>query len=452
MNSKKYDVVILGKGFKAMIIAYAATKLKKKILVISDSSNFFGTMGELNWNEENFDLGYQFFDGLDTSTKKILHDFVGEENLTDLGYGAGSYTNGNLEKYHALPYWPHMGKLFIFSATLNLIINFIKYHLFKNKSKIVSLEDLYDQLPLNINNILKKASVRNFNLEPKKLSWLACDFTPFAEFRQTLFSEKVSLFLKNNFEYFSKTLATKRRALKLDCISLYPYKKNMNFIAKLMYEKLNKYGVEFYQNINYNVKNNKNNNISVIVDDTEIQCENIYFCENLDKLISLLNFNQSLNQSIHYVSQVIFLFSQNKIYSDLQYVHGNDLNINVNRVSNISLYSKTLKNNDSVLIAEVPCNKNSKIWNEPEIYTDQIWKELQMMKVASPEEKYKDYKIIKLKKTFPIPLVNYTANLETIKKYLSDNFNNKFRIPGIEVIGRHDYIKSICKDDYLNLS
>ena len=57
-----------------------------------------------------------------------------------------------------------------------------------------------------------------------------------------------------------------------------------------------------------------------------------------------------------------------------------------------------------------------------------------------------------LKKTFPIPLVNYTANLETIKKYLSDNFNNKFRIPGIEVIGRHDYIKSICKDDYLNLS
>ena len=27
-------------------------------------------MGELNWNEENFDLGYQFFDGLDNSVKK----------------------------------------------------------------------------------------------------------------------------------------------------------------------------------------------------------------------------------------------------------------------------------------------------------------------------------------------------------------------------------------------
>ena len=53
-----------------------------------------------------------------------------------------------------------------------------------------------------------------------------------------------------------------------------------------------------------------------------------------------------------------------------------------------------------MLIAEVPCNKNSKIWNEPEMYIDQIWKELQMMKSSSSEEKYKDYKIIKLKKLF----------------------------------------------------
>ena len=35
-----------------------------------------------------------------------------KNNLVDLGYGAGSYTNGKVEKNHALPYWAFKGKLF----------------------------------------------------------------------------------------------------------------------------------------------------------------------------------------------------------------------------------------------------------------------------------------------------------------------------------------------------
>ncbi len=449
MNTNKYDIIIIGRGFKAMITAYAAVKQNQKVLIISKKGNFFGTMGEFEWNGEKFDLGYQFFDGLNKKTKKILLEFIGKNNLVDLGYGAGSYTNGKVEKNHALPYWPFKGKLFVSFATLGLILGLFKFFFISKKNKHKNLEHLYKELPINIRKILCKASIRNFNLEASKLSVLASDFTPFAEFRQTLYSEKISFFLKKNSKFFSRMLAVKRKTLNLDCISLYPYKKNINHAAKLMYKKLNDLGVNFIEGDDI-IFSNENDKIKVVNNKNIYESNFIYYLDSLDNLVSLLNI-KNLESAIHHVSQIIFIFSHNKIYSDLQYVHGNDLSLDVNRASNISTYSKFLPDGSAVLIAEVPCKVNSDIWNNTDKYVKKIWNDLQKMQMANPSENFKDFKYFKLKKTFPIPLAHFETNLKSVNKYLISNFKNKFRIPGIKVIGRHDFIECICEDDFLSL-
>ena len=39
MNTNKYDIIIIGRGFKAMITAYAAVKQNQKVLIISKKGN-----------------------------------------------------------------------------------------------------------------------------------------------------------------------------------------------------------------------------------------------------------------------------------------------------------------------------------------------------------------------------------------------------------------------------
>ena len=84
-----------------------------------------GVLKPLKWEGAFIDKGYQFFDGLDSFSKNILEDFVGKNNLDDFGYGAASLTNGKIYKYHAIPYWPHHGKLFAFQAVSQIFLNLL---------------------------------------------------------------------------------------------------------------------------------------------------------------------------------------------------------------------------------------------------------------------------------------------------------------------------------------
>ena len=112
---KDFDCVIIGSGFRAFITAYFCLKKNKKVLIVSNSKNLSGVLKPIKWDDALIDKGYQFFDGLDLYSKNILENFVGKENLSDFGYGAASLTNGKIYDYHAIPYWPNHGKLFVLS-------------------------------------------------------------------------------------------------------------------------------------------------------------------------------------------------------------------------------------------------------------------------------------------------------------------------------------------------
>ena len=69
------------------------------------------------------------------------------------------------------------------------------------------------------------------------------------KFRQTLFNDSISNFLKRNSHFFDKHLASRRKSnYNLDSISLYPKGKNMEFVTDKLIEKLKNQGVIFWKN------------------------------------------------------------------------------------------------------------------------------------------------------------------------------------------------------------
>ena len=160
----RYENIIIGNGFRAMITAYVSASKNKQTLLITHSKNIGGVLSPLNWEGGCFDKGYQFFDGCDQYCKNILENFLGKEVLTDFGYGAASVTNKKIYEYHALPYWPYMGIKFRLIA----IIEIIKKLIFINKTDHKSYLDLISNHPKNIKNILIKACKKILHFLQKK--------------------------------------------------------------------------------------------------------------------------------------------------------------------------------------------------------------------------------------------------------------------------------------------
>ena len=172
---------------------------------------------------ETFDLGYQFFDGLDKETERFIRNMFSNEDLFNFKYGASTFTNNILYEDHAIPYWMSYGKLFVIKSFIFYLKKFIKSIIFKEKEHIKNLLDLYNRLPPNIRTVMSYGCEKHYQIKPKELEVVANEMSTFTNFRQTLFNDNVSNFLKNNSSFFDLHLASRRKSNnKLANISLYP--------------------------------------------------------------------------------------------------------------------------------------------------------------------------------------------------------------------------------------
>ncbi len=429
MDNNKFDIIIIGSGYRALVTAYLALKKKKKILIISKSKNLLGIMSPITWQGGKFDKGYQFFDGIDIKQKDILMDFVGSDVLHDFGFGAASLTNNKIYPFHAIPYWPHKSKIFSFKLFAKFIINYKK-----NIKQIIdqanSYEDLLNLLPTELKNILEKECERRIGLKSKELSYKFQDF-PFFNFRQTIMPDNLAILLKKNFDYFDNVIASRRKSLGLECISLYPKGKNMGVAGEIMQKKILDKGVKIKSSISTKISNYNTKEIKIITEDQIFYSDKVYLVTELDDALDFFEKKISSKPNIYYLPQIFFYFTTNKINSKFQYVHGNTEGNLINRANNMSLYGEKTSNNEFVLSAEVADNKNDDLWKDPDKYLSKVWKEIQMMGLADFDQKYNNYEIFPLKKTAALHLLNFNNSSEYLKKYLQENFLNKILFPGL---------------------
>jgi hypothetical protein len=442
MNSenKKFDnkkIIIVGSGFRAMMTAYFCLNFSKDVSIISNNKNIHGVMGPIKWQGGNFDKGYHFFDGFNKNTKKILEDFVGKENLFDFGYGATTYTNRKIYYDHAIPYWPHKSNYFAFEA----LVKYFTKILNNNKINIRSYRDILNTYPSNIRKVLEEACLRNTNLEAEQLSHLVCGYSHFLCYRQTLLPDFFSNILKKT-DFFNKRIASRRKSLKLDRISLYPKGKYIGYIAEIMESRLRKLGLKFIVSNNTKIIK-KNEDLLINCDGSLLNADYIFLTTELDSALDLFEEKVTEKKNNHYVSQIFYYFSTNKLFSKYQYVHGNDININTNRATNISLYGEKTSSNEYVLSAEVPTNINSEIWKNSDKFKDVIWKELELMKIIDKNQIYTNYKIFNLEKTLSVPLIDFEDSLKEFKNLINLKYSSKVLLPGIGTFTRNIFIESL---------
>lgn len=439
MNSKFHNkkVVIIGSGFRAMMTAFYTLNQTNDVSIISNSKNVHGVMGPINWLGGKFDKGYHFFDGFNNNNKKILEGIVGKENLFNFGYGAATFTNNKIYPDHGIPYWPSKSILFC----LNSLIQYFFLAFKKRDVKLRNYQDLLNTLPKNINKILQIACCRNTNLPSEKLSHLVSRYSHFLCYRQSILPDFFTNILKK-INYFDVRLASRRKTLDLDQISLYPKGKYIGFISEIMEEKLKKMGVNFINSQEMKISMEENI-MKLKFNESSTNVDYIFIVTELDNALNFFDEKISDKQNNHYVSQILYYFATDRLYSKYQYVHGNDINIYTNRATNLSLYGERTENNEYVLSAEVPTNINSDIWNKSDEYKDKIWNELKKMGMVDKNQYYTHYKIFNLEKTLSVPLIDFENTLYKFKNLLSKKYSNKIYLPGIGTFTRNIFMESL---------
>ncbi len=435
------NFLIIGSGFNALATAHYLKNKNHDVKLIFERE-IKGVLGSVKIENEKFDLGYQFFDGLDKETDKFIRNMFNNEDLYDFGYGASTFSNNVFYKDHAIPYWMSYGKIFVFKAFLFYLRSFLASFFIKKEKKINSLADLYRRLPPNIRNIMSKGCEKHYQIKPEKLEASAHQMSTFTNFRQTLFNDAISNFLKKSSRFFDKHLASRRKSNStLDCISLYPIKKNMEYITDKLIVRLKKQDVIF--------EKNSFDSIDLVPDLDGVKFNNEIFDQvlittSLTNIQRLFNFNMGENYE-HYVSQVFVYFTIEKCDFKFQYLHINDLNLFCSRLSNCSFYSKKTSEKNHVLIAEIPLNPKNKIWDDDCKLKEIAWNEILLSGIVEDGVKYKSYKILKISKTFPVPKLNFFNFLNKIEFELNNKFSGKVTLLGQGIFTRHHFLKELFK-------
>lgn len=432
-------ILIIGSGFNALATAYFLKRKNYDIKIIFERS-IKGVLGSIKIENENFDLGYQFFDGLDQETDKFIRHMFLNEDLHNFTYGASTFSNNFLYEDHAIPYWTSYGKLFVLKAFIFYLKKFLKSFFLKSKKKFNNLSDLFNQLPLNIRNVVSKGCEKHYQIKPQELDIVANEMSTFTNFRQTLFSDYISNLLKKNSHFFDEHLASRRKSNhSLENISLYPKGKNMEFITDKLIEKLTNQGVIF-EKCNFDEVNLipslkqvqfKDEKFDQVVITTSLSNTQRLFQINLEKIYE------------HYVSQVFVYFTVKKINFKFQYTQVNDLNLYSSRISNCSLYSKITGESNNLLIVEIPLTNNDKLWNDDNKLIDIAWNEVIKCGVVKSEEKYKTVKVLKIAKTFPVPKVNFFDFVNEIDLNLKNKFYGNVNMIGQGIFTRHKFVKEL---------
>ncbi len=448
MMKNNFDVIIIGSGFRALSTAYLALKKNKKVLIISKTKNLQGIMSSLPWQGGRFDKGYQFFDGIDPYQKDFLLEFVGKNILHDFGFGAASLTNNRIFPYHALPYWPYKGTFFCLKVFIRHLLNYkknINYHI----DNADSYDDLLKLLPKEIKEILSNECLRHTGLKPEELSHSAQRSPRFC-FRQTLLPDFIGTFLKKKSEYLNSTLASTRKSLGLDCISLYPKGKNMGVAAEIMQQKIIDKGANIICSDDLKITNQNKEMIKISTQGSSFYSKKIFIVTELDDALNFFEKKISDKPSIYYLPQIFYYFTIDKLNSEFQYIHGNNEGL-INRANNMSLYGEKTSNNECVISAEVCDNQNQDLWSNPEKYLDQVWKEIQLMGLASKNQKFINYDIFPIKKTTALQLVSFNKVLKDLKTYTKNNFSNKIIFPGLGTPqSRALFLKEVEKEININ--
>jgi protoporphyrinogen oxidase len=441
----KKKIAIIGAGPAGLTAAYHLAK-NNYLIDIYESNSFVGGMSaSVEMWESKVDLGPHRFFSSDLKVNNFWLKII-EDEYTMIERDTRIYYNKKFFNYPLKPF-NALTKLGIIES-LKCFTSYIRTF-FDKKKELVNFEDWVSQ------KFGKKLYEIFFKSYSEKLWGIPCTklSADFAAQRIKKFSlgEAVkNLFIKKN-EH--KTLVDE---------FAYP-----NGGTGYFYEKLANKIKALEGNIYFNSKIEKiiyqNNSIKIKVGDNAHEYDYLISSMPINNLVNNLDPDEKTKNAIQKLrfrnTLLVYLNIEKENIFDDQWIYVNSDDVKSGRITNFKNWKQKNKPGYSILCFEYWFNDDDEVWKNNEKIISINKSDIEKLNLFKLEE-VKDYKIIPIKKCYPIYDNTYNDHLITVKEFL-----NKFK--KIIPIGRYGSFKynnqdhsilmgmlaseKICKNNEINL-
>ncbi len=432
--SNKEKVVILGGGIAGLAAAWRLSKKNFEVHVIEISNRPGGLAGGVEWNGNIYEFGPHVFHTTDEEIlgdiKKIMgDDLIRFERTVKIKF-MGEYFNFPLSISDILRKLPLI-------TVIQCLFSLIYYNL-NSKINPPELENSETVLLANYGKGLYEIFFKPY-IE-KVWGIPPIEFSPeFAKQRIPKMNilEVAEKLIKNLKPKKAKEISIKGYVEKVEG-EIFTTKHGFSLIAEKIGKEIQKSGGSILLNhkaTGINFTNQKASSVKIISNNVEstIKCDHLISTIPLKHLVQLSAplpeqtvidaANALKSRATLFVGIVVDI--PKALPASFMYFR----EISFNRIMDLSYFGFDINPpNATILIAEVNCDVSDAIWNDEEEVIKKVVNDLENEKIIQRKEII-DSHVFKAPNAYPIYLLNYEENLETV-------FNWIDRISNLQSIGR----------------
>lgn len=427
-------IAIIGSGFRGIFDALILSNNKNNQITIYDKSEFFGGISRSQKIFGfNVDMGVHMFDSVQKELYEIVCEVM-EGNMQTINFVSQSAYKNKVTDGYSLPDLSSESKLIkkkITNEVISLAVDpkLSKYKILNSHKLSELLNNRYGD---TAGGIFSEIFQKVYSISSDRCDCNALNKTSLGRLKH-LDDEDMKVLKKN--KYLDTILAARRKSIGIvdDYVSGYPSDgKGMGGFCDRVLNLLVKRNVDIRlgKNIKTEIKNKK---IRVLETKNKISDEFdhlIWAADRLNPLLNDLDININLDKYF-YQTPMIFavLVTDHKDIKDFTYMQNFSQNGITYRTSAAGIYSNQISSDKkSFLTAECPCSLDEFASLNESILVNKIWNEVKTLKIVSKNAELHDYKLIKVGKSFQVPLMGFSKKYDHVSKEL-----NQFK----EVISVH---------------
>ena len=436
-------VAIIGSGFRGIFDALILSKNRNNEITIYEKSNFFGGISRSqNIFGFNVDMGVHMFDSVQKELYEIVFDVM-EGNMHSIDFISQSAYKNNITDGYSLPDLSSESK-FIREKITNEVIS-LGLDPKLSKEKILNSDTLSELLLNRYGNtaggIFSEIFQKVYSISSDECDCNALNKTSLGRLKH-LDDEDMKVLKRN--KYLDTILAARRKSIGIvdDYVSGYPSDgKGMGGFCDRVLNLLINRNVEI--KLGKDIKTEVNNEkIRVLEQENKISQEFDHLIWAADRLNPLLNdLDISINlDKYFYQTPMIFavLVTDQKDIKDFTYMQNFSQNGITYRTSAAGIYSKQISpDKRSFLTAECPCSLDQFTCLDESIFIDKIWNEVKNLKIVSKNAELHNYKLIKVEKSFQVPLKGFSEKYEVVVKQL-EHFKKLISVHSLKLFFRRE--------------
>jgi len=373
------DWVIIGGGYRGIIGAYILSEYNLPVTLIDSQNYLGGVLYSKLWNGLFLDNGCHLFDNTNDDASSIAHNILNGEVLpVDVKYR--SITNETRSDGISVPDYSKLP-----DQMQHKVLHEIITAASEPEKQPDTLADLFQlRYGKTIASLLYEPCDKMYGLTPNLIDPDAYGSSLFKRLKATTdrsgrllkqiptLDERLAIRTSDPLEFYAKT------STKYPYRNFYPKTHGMrgfcdDALAYLLHNGVNVLLNKPIDNIKYE---NHKSTITFATGD-QLTPSNILWCQDIDKLETILLGTTQLSNLIHNTPMIIFYYAcRTDQINDYTYIHDFSSQSLIFRASTPGIYgNQHLDNAYTYVCIEVPSNIDSDLWVNPETYFENIWGE-----------------------------------------------------------------------------